>query len=115
MTRSVRDAAIMLQAMARYDKEDPAGTSRDLPHYVKACETTTLRDYTVGVASNVIDRVRDRMPRGLDLPDEEIAAFFEGVGRLRQLGATVNLGADFEYLPELEARADRMFVQTNSR
>ena len=79
MTRTVRDAALMLQPIAGYDADDPATVERQVPDYMAALrdDLTGLR---VGIPSQYFYDQAD--------PDVE-AATRAAVERLADLGAEV--------------------------
>ncbi|EAW17744.1 putative amidase [Aspergillus fischeri NRRL 181] len=99
MARTVKDAAIILQAIAGPDKHDnytlasPFGSH--LPNYVAACKLSGLKGKRIGIPRNVINT--------LDASSEPIVSAFEAaVSVISKAGATIVEDADFtgydEYL-----------------
>ena len=89
MTRTVGDAALMLQAMAGYDPLDPTSQDRPMPEY-SAAWREDLRGLRVGVPSSYY----------FDLMNAETGrVVHEALGALEQLGATL---VEVE-IPDLEA------------
>ncbi|KAH3062593.1 hypothetical protein KXW16_009231 [Aspergillus fumigatus] len=99
MARTVKDAAIILQAIAGPDKNDnytlasPFGSH--LPNYVAACTLSGLKGKRIGIPRNVINT--------LDASSEPIVSAFEAaVSVISKAGATIVEDADFtgydEYL-----------------
>jgi aspartyl-tRNA(Asn)/glutamyl-tRNA(Gln) amidotransferase subunit A len=89
MTRTVADAALMLQAMAGFDRRDPCSAERAVP------------DFSAGLEDGVRG-ARLALARGFffeDCDPEIAAAVEEAAGVLRGLGATVE---EIE-LPEMHA------------
>ena len=80
MTRSVRDNAIMLQAMAGHDPEDPTSVDRPVPDF-SALIGASLNGLRVGVPEKFIDGVTH---------EPEVLAAFETAKRvLEELGAVL--------------------------
>jgi aspartyl-tRNA(Asn)/glutamyl-tRNA(Gln) amidotransferase subunit A len=79
MTRTVEDAAIMLQAMAGYDPKDSTSVDRLVPDY-RAAMTDDLRGLKVGIPKEY--RV-DGMPAEID------ALWQQGVAWMKAAGAEV--------------------------
>jgi aspartyl-tRNA(Asn)/glutamyl-tRNA(Gln) amidotransferase subunit A len=78
MTKTVADAAMMLQAIAGPDPKDATATHEPVPDYSKSM-TGSARGLRIGVPTNYF----------FDGNAEEIAAVRTAVDALRQLGATV--------------------------
>lgn len=86
MARTVKDAAIILQAIAGPDKNDnytlasPFGSH--LPNYVAACTLSGLKGKRIGIPRNVINT--------LDASSEPIVSAFEAaVSVISKAGATI--------------------------
>ena len=79
LTRTVEDAALMLQAMAGHDPRDSTSIDRPVPDYV-ASLTGDVRDLTIGVPAEY---------RMEGMPAEIEALWAEGVRWFREAGATV--------------------------
>jgi Asp-tRNA(Asn)/Glu-tRNA(Gln) amidotransferase A subunit family amidase len=99
MARTVKDAAMILQAIAGPDKNDnytlasPFGSHP--PNYVAACKLSGLKGKRIGIPRNVINT--------LDASSEPIVSAFEAaVSVISQAGATIVDDANFtgydEYL-----------------
>lgn len=89
MTRTVADAALLLEALAGYDPQDPFSRDRPVPSYREALGRD-LRGVRVGVPTDYF----------FDLLDREVeAAVRAAVRELERLGATLVEVA----LPDLEA------------
>ena len=79
LTRSVEDAALMLQAMAGHDPKDSTSIDRPVPDY-RASLTGDVRDLVIGVPA---EYRMDGMPAEIE------ALWAEGVRWFREAGATV--------------------------
>lgn len=79
MTRTVEDAALMLQAMAGYDENDPASASVAIPDY-RAGLTGDIKGLRIGIPKEYFF--------GWGLPEVD-AAVWRAVEQLEQLGAQV--------------------------
>ncbi len=79
LTRSVEDAAIVLQEIAGPDPEDPTTLGQDVPDF-----SGTLRRPVRGLRAGVLTD-----PYHEDMADDVRAAFEEAVGMLRSLGVQV--------------------------
>ena len=78
-TRNVRDAAIVLEAMAGRDDRDMTSSFKDVPHYIEHL-TSDIKNVKIGVLRSVSDEIRN----------EEIKENFEMVvNTFKKLGATV--------------------------
>ena len=77
MTRTVRDAAIMLQSMAGYDKKDSTSVERDLPDF-EAAITGNIKGLRVGIP------IEYRM-EGMPYEIEDL--WHRGVDWIREAGA----------------------------
>jgi aspartyl-tRNA(Asn)/glutamyl-tRNA(Gln) amidotransferase subunit A len=77
MTRTVRDAAIMLQAMAGHDPKDSTSAPLPVPNY-EAALTGDIRGLRIGIPQEY---------RADGMPDEIEALWRQGVAWLRQAGA----------------------------
>lgn len=78
-TRNVRDAAIVLEAMAGRDDRDMTSSFKEVPHYIKHL-TSDIKNVKIGVLRSVSDEIRN----------EEIKENFEMVvNTFKKLGATV--------------------------
>ena len=78
MTRSVADAAIMLQAIAGYDSKDPTTLSDDVPKYLPRFKR--LSGIRIGLDENYISE---------DVDPEVAEGVLRAVGVLEKLGATI--------------------------
>ena len=81
MAWTVSDAALLLQAIAGYDPEDPASDDRPVPDY-EAALLDDLRGLRLGV-------VRHFHETDIDTDPEVVAAFEQALSVLRSLGATI--------------------------
>ena len=79
LTRTVEDAALMLQAMAGHDPKDSTSIDRPVPDYT-ASLTGDVRDLTIGVPAEY---------RMEGMPAEIEALWEDGVSWFRDAGATV--------------------------
>ena len=79
LTRTVEDAALMLQAMAGHDPKDSTSIDRPVPDYATSL-TGDVRDLTIGVPA---EYRMDGMPAEIE------ALWAEGVRWFREAGATV--------------------------
>src|SRR5439155_7456174 len=79
MTRTVRDAAILLGSMAGFDSKDSTSVERDVPDYEKALER--------GVAGLRIGVPREYRLEGA--PEEIDALWSKGVAWMREQGAEI--------------------------
>ncbi|MGF1609175.1 MAG: Asp-tRNA(Asn)/Glu-tRNA(Gln) amidotransferase subunit GatA, partial [Kiloniellales bacterium] len=77
MTRSVRDAAIMLRAMAGHDPKDSTSVDRPVPDY-EAALTGDIRGLRIGIPKEY---------RVDDMPAEIDALWQQGVDWIREAGA----------------------------
>ena len=78
-TRNVRDAAIVLEAMAGRDDRDMTSSFKEVPHYIEQL-TSDIKNVKIGVLRSVSDEIRN----------EEIKENFEMVVNIfKKLGATV--------------------------
>ena len=78
-TRNVRDAAIVLEAMAGRDDRDMTSSFKEVPHYIEHL-TSDIKNVKIGVLRSVSDEIRN----------EEIKENFEMVvNTFKKLGATV--------------------------
>lgn len=93
MTRTVRDNAIMLQAMAGHDPKDPTSAREPVPDYCRALDG--------GVKGMTLAVPRRYMEANAHDP-ECLAAFEEALRVLRGLGART---VDFDF-PELQSASD---------
>jgi aspartyl-tRNA(Asn)/glutamyl-tRNA(Gln) amidotransferase subunit A len=81
MTRTVADAALMLDAMAGHDPQDPFSRDRPLPRYADALGAADLRGVRIGVPTNFF----------FDLADPAVVAGVRAaIGELERLGATTS-------------------------
>ena len=80
MTRTVEDAALIMNVLAGYDPKDPQTSHRSVPDYTKAL-STDLRGVRVGFMSDYLE--------GEGVNPEVAAAVREAVAQMEQLGATV--------------------------
>jgi aspartyl-tRNA(Asn)/glutamyl-tRNA(Gln) amidotransferase subunit A len=81
MAWTVADAAILLQAIAGYDDEDPASADCAVPDYLAGLQES-LEGMRIGV-------VRHFHETDIDTDPEVVAAFEEALSVLRSLGATI--------------------------
>ena len=81
MAWTVGDVALLLQAVAGHDPEDPASADRPVPAYGPA-----LRDSLAGVRLGVVRHFHET---DIDTDPEVVAAFEEALAVLRSLGAVV--------------------------
>jgi amidase len=94
MTRTVKDAAYLLEAIAGVDAND-AYTQKIpnngiIPKYTEACKLSALNGARIGVPRNVIEARTQETSR----PD--LVAFEDALAVLKQSGATVIDGTNFE-------------------
>ncbi len=81
MAWTVEDAALLLQAIAGHDPEDPASADRPVPDYHAA-----LQDGLAGVRIGVVRHFHET---DIDTDPEVVAAFEAALAVLRSLGASV--------------------------
>jgi aspartyl-tRNA(Asn)/glutamyl-tRNA(Gln) amidotransferase subunit A len=81
MTWTVEDCAIVLQAIAGYDSNDPASARVEIPDY-RAALTGDIRGLRIGVLRHLHE---DEAPAGAEVR----AALDEAIGVYRALGATI--------------------------
>lgn len=79
MAKSVRDAALMLTAMAGSDPADPVTAGAD----------TAKRDYAAGLSPNALSGLRVAVYRPDNLPTDLAAVFDRALGQLRSGGAVL--------------------------
>jgi aspartyl-tRNA(Asn)/glutamyl-tRNA(Gln) amidotransferase subunit A len=79
ITRTVRDAALMLQMIAGHDPDDATSSHEPVPDYAAACGREIK-----GMKVGVIRELRT------DLSDAVAASFDPALAKLRELGADVN-------------------------
>jgi aspartyl-tRNA(Asn)/glutamyl-tRNA(Gln) amidotransferase subunit A len=94
MTRSVEDAAIVLEVIAGRDARDPTTVDRPVGHYVKALRS--------GIKATRVGVVRTFYERDLPADDEICSGMDEALRTLKQLGALIT---DIE-LPPLPQYAE---------
>jgi aspartyl-tRNA(Asn)/glutamyl-tRNA(Gln) amidotransferase subunit A len=82
MTRTVEDAALLLQTVAGYDPADPASARAEVPDYHSG-----LRD---GLASLRIGAPLASVEAAPDLHPETLAAYRQALSALEQLGANIH-------------------------
>ncbi|HEY8450048.1 MAG TPA: amidase, partial [Bacillota bacterium] len=99
MTRTVEDAAIMLQAMAGYDEADPASAKVEVPDY-RAQLTGDLHGLRIGLPTEYFF--------GWGLPEVD-AAVRRAVGTLEELGARV-VEIDLPNIHQAAAAALTMYL-----
>jgi aspartyl-tRNA(Asn)/glutamyl-tRNA(Gln) amidotransferase subunit A len=80
MTWTADDCAIVLQAIAGHDSNDPASATRPMPDY-RAALTGDIKGLRIGIVRHLLDECA--------VSSEVAAAFEEAVGVLRSLGATL--------------------------
>ena len=80
MTRTVEDAALIMNVLAGYDPKDPQTSHRSVPDYTKAL-STDLQGLRVGFMSDYVE--------GDGVNPEVAAAVRDAVAQIEQLGATV--------------------------
>jgi amidase len=94
MTRTVKDAAYLLQAIAGVDPHDnytqEIPYNVNLPDYVEACKATALKGARLGVPRNVIQAMSRRFS------GPELAAFEKALALFKGSGAVVVDNTDFE-------------------
>lgn len=76
MTRTVRDAALMLQAIAGYDPADPASSSARVPNYTRGL-AADLKGLRVGIPT---DYFRDLVDPEVDAAVQAAAKLLQGLG-----------------------------------
>ncbi len=81
MAWTVADAALLLQAIAGHDAEDPASADRPVPDYLAG-----LRDSLAGMRIGVVRHFHET---DIDTDPEVVAAFEEALAVLRSLGAII--------------------------
>ncbi|MBE9114363.1 amidase [Lusitaniella coriacea LEGE 07157] len=91
MTRTVEDAAIVLNAIAGYDPKDPQTAviqGVTLPDYTRFLDREGLRGARIGVVENFVNPTGDSV--SIDSPDPEVLALMDrAIGTLMCQGATV--------------------------
>jgi len=103
MTWTVRDCALMLQALAGHDPLDPASAARTVPDYTAAL-TGDIRGLRIGV-------LRELYERDVPVPAVVGAAMTAALETLRGLGATledvrIRPAADYYAVKVLTAEAE---------
>jgi aspartyl-tRNA(Asn)/glutamyl-tRNA(Gln) amidotransferase subunit A len=79
MTKTVADAAIVLQAIAGHDPQDPTTTNDPVPDYMKSL-TGNVKGLRIGVPTNFFfDNINP----------QTVAAVRAAIARLQEMGATV--------------------------
>ena len=91
MTRTVEDTALMLQALAGYDPEDPSTSSAPVPDYSLALRED-IKGLTIGVPRHYF------FPSSPDVNPEVVSIVEEGLVALQELGA----GLEEVTIPSLE-------------
>lgn len=98
ITRTVKDAAIILKAIAGVDPNDPGTLSipfADIPDYAESCIADGLRGARIGVPRNALKG----RPPGAELTDYASRTFEDSIHLLRELGATI-IDTSFESFDE---------------
>lgn len=99
LTRTVRDGAILLQAIAGYDPRDnytsaiPGGT---VPDFVAACQLSALSGKRLGVPRNVLSLLVSNATQQI------ITSFNQSLHDLEAAGATIVENTNFPAVEELE-------------
>jgi aspartyl-tRNA(Asn)/glutamyl-tRNA(Gln) amidotransferase subunit A len=83
LTWTVKDAAIVLQAIAGHDPGDPASAKHPVPDFQAALQGGDLKGIRLGVARTMFER-------DCIASNEMLAAFNQSIEVLRELGATVS-------------------------
>ncbi|KAI1380409.1 amidase [Hypoxylon crocopeplum] len=109
MARTVKDAAIVLQAIAGvdpYDNYTSAIPNRGiLPDYVAACQLAALAGARIGIPRNAIVLAADK---------SQFAAFEEAVGVLRTAGAVIVENTNFTAAAEfLKSNAETQVLNAD--
>ncbi|KAL4761342.1 putative amidase [Aspergillus foveolatus] len=90
MARTVRDAALVLQAIAGQDANDNYTSTSPfqtgVPEYVAACDMAGLQGKRIGIPQNVLEALF-RMRHGMASPI--ISSFEKAVETIRDAGATI--------------------------
>lgn len=101
MTRTVKDAAHILQAIAGFDSNDNYTSAipdnGSIPDYVSACKEDSLQGVRIGVARNVLDLY------GSAVDEPLLEAFYQAVSEIEAAGATIvdaNFTAFEDYLSD---------------
>ncbi len=79
VTRTVRDAAIMLEAMTGYDPKDSTSINREVPNF-EAALTGDIRGKTIGIPKEY---------RLDETPEDILKLWDQGIGWLKDAGANV--------------------------
>ena len=105
MTRSVKDAALLLQVVAGRDSNDNYTSAipfSSTPDYVSACKMSGLRDKRIGIARNALDGLAGAPPI--------LDTFDTAVNVLRDAGAIIVDNANFTELAELTSSPLRLTI-----
>jgi len=76
VTRTVADAALMLQAIAGYDPQDPASHNRPIPHYFQALQGD-VKGMRIGLLEEYLD---SPMEEGIKQATMAFAGRLKGIG-----------------------------------
>ncbi|KAI6416649.1 hypothetical protein MCOR20_000866 [Pyricularia oryzae] len=97
MTRTVKDAAILLQAIAGVDPNDnyTSAIPGEIPDYVAACDKEKLKGARIGIPTNVLEYIYDQ---GFHV---ELEAFYDALDVIRDAGAELVDEANFTRMHEL--------------
>jgi amidase len=88
LTRTVRDAALMLNVLAARDSSDPATSSQRRPaDYTASLDPDGLKGARIGVPSDANDPSNDVFYR--TLPPRDAAVMQDAIAALEQAGATI--------------------------
>jgi aspartyl-tRNA(Asn)/glutamyl-tRNA(Gln) amidotransferase subunit A len=94
LTKTVGDAALLLNALAGYDPTDPSSKKVSVPDYTK-CERP-LSDLRIGVCRNhFMDRNSDEVQRAIELSIEELCSVSRGPVQISLPNLQYGLGAIF--------------------
>lgn len=109
MTRTVKDAAIILQAIAGVDPYDNYTSAIPnngiIPDYVSACQLSALSGSRIGISRNMME---------LRAVNTQITAFEQAVSVLKAAGATIIDNIDFPSAAEfLDSGVKDLIIQAD--
>ena len=95
LTKTVRDAALLLNVLAGFDAKDPASSSRPVPDYTKALRES-IQDLKIGICrTHFFDRNDADVQRAVETAVDELARSAGGVVEFNLPNLRYGLGAIF--------------------
>ena len=95
LSKTVTDAALLLNVLAGYDPKDPSSSTAPVPDYTKTLRDS-IRDLKIGVCRNhFFDRNNDDVHRAVEGAVDELSRIAAGVVELNLPNLRYGLGAIF--------------------